>query len=70
MESPDLDRIRFVTHHFQDLQGLRYGVPMGLVALSGGVTAFFAGWPPTLLLLQAALVLVRVLGRAASEEIS
>ena len=57
MKPHDLDRIRFVTRHFHDLQGLRYGVPLGLVALSGGVTAFFAGRPPLLLFLQAAVVL-------------
>ncbi|HYU32571.1 MAG TPA: hypothetical protein VEW48_10450 [Thermoanaerobaculia bacterium] len=34
MEPRDLDRIRFVTQHFNDLQGLRYGVPLGLVTLA------------------------------------
>ena len=45
METRDLERIRFITQHFNDLQGLRYGVPFGLVLL---------GWagPP---LLRAAL---------------
>lgn len=33
METRDLERIRFVTRHFNDLQGLRYGVPLGLVLL-------------------------------------
>jgi hypothetical protein len=30
----DLERIRFVTRHFNDLQGLRYGVPVGLILLA------------------------------------
>jgi hypothetical protein len=31
-----LDRIRFVTQHFHDLQGLRHWVPLGLVTLGWG----------------------------------
>lgn len=34
MDIQDLDRIRFVTRHFNDLQGLRYLVPIGLLLLS------------------------------------
>jgi uncharacterized membrane protein len=34
METRDLERIRFITQHFNDLQGLRYGVPLGLILLS------------------------------------
>jgi hypothetical protein len=34
METPNLERIRFITRHFNDLQGLRYGVPLGLILLS------------------------------------
>ncbi|MFL6195278.1 MAG: hypothetical protein ACJ75H_13970 [Thermoanaerobaculia bacterium] len=38
METRDLDRIRFVTRHFNDLQGLRHWVPLGLITLGlGGV---------------------------------
>lgn len=33
MEIRDLERIRFTTQHFHDLQGLRFGVPLGLVVL-------------------------------------
>lgn len=33
METRDLERIRFITRHFNDLQGLRYGVPLGLILL-------------------------------------
>jgi hypothetical protein len=33
METPDLERIRFTAQHFNDLQGLRYCVPLGLIAL-------------------------------------
>lgn len=36
METRDLERIRFVTQHFNDLQGLRYWVPLGLIALGWG----------------------------------
>jgi hypothetical protein len=36
MEIRDLDRIRFVTRHFNDLQGLRSWMPLGLVLLGLG----------------------------------
>lgn len=36
METRDLERIRFVTQHFNDLQGLRYWVPLGMVTLGWG----------------------------------
>ena len=49
MESQNLDRIRFVTRHFNDLQGLRYLVPIGLITLSVGGTIHFASWPLLLL---------------------
>lgn len=46
MELADLDRIRFVTRHFQDLQGLEHWVPLGLIILSWGVLASHsASWP-------------------------
>lgn len=35
MTTQDRNRIRFFTRHFNDLQGLRYWTPLGLVALSG-----------------------------------
>lgn len=35
-EAEILDRIRFVTQHFHDLQGLRHWVPLGLVTLGWG----------------------------------
>jgi hypothetical protein len=39
MQTPDLERIRFTAQHFNDLQGLRYGVPLGLITLGwGGAT--------------------------------
>ena len=34
MEIRDLERVRFTTEHFHDLQGLRFGVPLGLILLS------------------------------------
>ena len=42
MESRELERIRFTTRHFNDLQGLRYGVPLGLITLGGGLSLL--GW--------------------------
>lgn len=33
METTALERIRFTAQHFNDLQGLRYGVPLGLITL-------------------------------------
>ncbi|HEX6900925.1 MAG TPA: hypothetical protein VF789_14470 [Thermoanaerobaculia bacterium] len=45
MTTRDLDRIRFVTRHFHDLQGLRYWVPIGLLTLSVGGTTYFANRP-------------------------
>lgn len=45
MESQNLDRVRFVTQHFNDLQGLRYMVPLGLITLSVGGTTYFSSWP-------------------------
>ncbi len=42
MTANDLDRIRFVTRHFQRLQGLRMMVPFGLLYLAlGARIAFF-----------------------------
>ena len=49
METGKLDRIRFVTRHFNDLQGLRYWVPLGLLTLSVGGTTYFANRPFVLL---------------------
>jgi hypothetical protein len=49
METRDLDRIRFVTQHFQDLQGLRLWVPLGLVTLSLGGATYFSNAPWTVL---------------------
>jgi hypothetical protein len=45
MTTRDLDRIRFVTRHFNDLQGLRYWVPIGLLTLSVGGTTYFENRP-------------------------
>ena len=60
MESQELDRIRFVTRHFNDLQGLRYMVPLGLMTLSVGGTTHFSSWPMVLrgAFILAALVLM------------
>ncbi|MEA2603076.1 MAG: hypothetical protein QOF89_4068 [Acidobacteriota bacterium] len=59
METRNLDRIRFVTRHFNDLQGLRYWVPLGLITLSVGGTTYFANRP--FVILRAALFLAALL---------
>ncbi|HEX6900662.1 MAG TPA: hypothetical protein VF789_13135 [Thermoanaerobaculia bacterium] len=53
METPDLERIRFTTRHFHDLQGLRFGVPLGLILLGLGSPAM-----PRLALFLGALLLI------------
>jgi hypothetical protein len=55
METRDLDRIRFVTKNFGNLQGLRYLVPLGLVMLSWAGASHVTSWPQALL--RAALFL-------------
>ena len=49
MTAQSLDRIQFVARHFNDLQGLRYGVPLGLITLSVGGTTYFSNRPFLLL---------------------
>lgn len=44
MTSRNLDRIRFVTRHFSELQGLRSMVP-GLMLMSQGISQFFRSLP-------------------------
>jgi hypothetical protein len=39
MDAQNLDRIRFITRHFNDLQGLSLWVPLGLIALGLGAPA-------------------------------
>ena len=57
MEIRDLERIRFVTRHFRDLQGLRRLVPAGLAMLGGaGLTS--ASWPLALVLFAGACLLL------------
>ncbi len=51
--------ISFVTRHFNDLQGLRLLVPLGLIVLSLGGSAYFDNRP--LLLLRGALFLAGAL---------
>jgi hypothetical protein len=53
MQTRNLDRIRFVTRYFNDLQGLRYWVPLGMITLSAGGTTYFDNRP--FVLLRAAL---------------
>jgi hypothetical protein len=45
MSSQTIDRIRFVTRHFRELQGLRFLVPLGLIILSVGGTTYFDNPP-------------------------
>lgn len=59
MTTRDLDRIRFVTRHFNNLQGLRYWVPLGLLTLSVGGTTYFTNRP--FLILRAAFFLTALL---------
>src|SRR5947199_475620 len=56
MTTRDVERIRFVTQHFNELQGLRTLVPLGLIVLGLGATSFFRSWP--LVLLQIVLTVV------------
>lgn len=55
MDTRDFDRIRFVTRHFNDLQGFRYWVPLGLLTLSLGGTTYFDN--PPLVALRVLLLL-------------
>jgi|SRR6185369_3057861 len=59
METQDLDRIRFVTRHFHDLQGLRFLVPAGLLTLSAGAVTGVTN--PLLLSVQVLSFLAAVL---------
>ncbi len=55
MTNRDLDRIRFVTRNFTDLQGLRFLVPFGLFQIAAGVVGGLGVVPrllPWMLLLQ------------------
>ena len=40
MDSQELDRIRFVSRHFKDLQGLRFGLPEGLAFVGVSLVVF------------------------------
>jgi hypothetical protein len=62
LEIRDLERIRFVTRHFRDLQGLRRLVPAGL-AMLGGVGLISTGWPLALVLFAGACLLLLGAGR-------
>jgi hypothetical protein len=50
MTTRDFDRIRFVTRHFRDLQGLRTLVPLGLLLVAYGTMDSFPLWPVLLLM--------------------
>lgn len=52
----DLERIRFVTQRFNDLQGFRRLVPAGLLLLSGALLISSPGWPFLLPLAGACLL--------------
>lgn len=64
MNEEALDRVQFFTRHFNDLQGLRLLVPLGLIALSFGGAIHF-GMSPAALLGSAALgaLLLRIAAR-------
>lgn len=55
MNAQNIERIRFVTRHFNDLQGLRFAVPYGLCLLGFGGLHLSPVWP--LMLLFFALML-------------
>lgn len=55
MTPRDLDRIRFVSQHFNDLQGLRLGLPFGLILLGYGGLHLSWVWPLMLLFFAAIL---------------
>jgi hypothetical protein len=59
MSPESLDRVRFVTRHFNDLQGLRLLVPLGLMILSLGGATYFAN--RSLVLVRGALFLAGTL---------
>jgi hypothetical protein len=59
MTTQDVERIRFVARHFNDLQGLRFLVPLGLIVLSVGGTTYFDNRP--LVILRAGLFLAGAL---------
>lgn len=60
MTTQDVERIRFVTEHFNDLQGLRNAFPLGLILICYGVAHLFQSWPVLLLafLLNAAGIIL------------
>jgi hypothetical protein len=49
MTTRDVERIRFVTQHFNDLQGLRFEVPVGLWVMGYGGLHLFPAGPLTFL---------------------
>jgi hypothetical protein len=59
MEIQRLERIRFATRHFNDLQGLRYGVPLGLITWGCGIVEshFASRWVAVALFLGAFLLM-------------
>jgi hypothetical protein len=54
MTTRDIDRIRFVTRHFNELQGLR-GMVSGLMLMSLGISQFFRSLPVAVLSLLVCL---------------
>jgi hypothetical protein len=60
MTSRDIERIRFVTRHFNELQGLRTLVPMGVLLTIQGAAHFFRDWPFTYF-----IVILAILGSLA-----
>jgi hypothetical protein len=62
METRELERIRFTTRHFNDLQGLRYGVPLGGITLGWGLSLLGWGGPMALRAVGLAGALALMLG--------
>jgi hypothetical protein len=65
MTTRDIDRIRFVTRHFNELQGLR-GSLAGLILMAQGISQFFRSGPIALLNVLVCSVALIVLLRTKS----
>lgn len=58
MNAQNLDRIRFVTRHFTELQGKRIGLPLGLFLVGCGGMLLIPFWPVRLVSFEAILAAI------------
>src|SRR3954454_17256115 len=63
MTTREIGRIRFVTRHFNELQGKRIGLPLGLFLIGCGGMRLIPIWPLMLLSFEAILAAILSLGR-------